>query len=141
MDALQLRLALGNILSASERTVDIPVDVLSVEFTDGFLNELDRFSSMIWPHDLENFNKHTMGKFFGVGISITKVKDGPLKVVTPLADSPAFEAGVKAGDSIIAVDAGEGMKTTAGLFWPVPIVNGVEDASAIQGATFGYLAS
>jgi carboxyl-terminal processing protease len=112
VNELDLRLALNNILSASERTVKIPVDVLVVEFTDGFLNELDRFSSMIWPYEVEDFNKQTMGRFFGIGVQITKQTGQPLKVVTPLAGSPAFVAGIRTGDSIVGVDSGTGMEPT-----------------------------
>lgn len=115
VDQLDLSLALSNVINASDRTVQIPLEVVAVEFADGFLNELDRFSSMIWPYEVEDFNKQTMGRFFGVGVQITKEPKAPLKVVTPLAGSPAMKAGVKTGDSIVAVDYGEGMKKTAGL--------------------------
>jgi len=104
VDHLDLQLALNSILRASERSVQIPTEVLAVEFTDGFLDELDRFSSMIWPNDVDDFKKHTMGHFYGVGIQITKEPGEPLRVVTPLAGSPAFRAGIKTNDLIVAVD-------------------------------------
>lgn len=113
VDQLDLSLALSNVLNASDRTVQIPLEVIAVEFADGFLSGLDRFSSMIWPYEVEDFNKQTMGKFFGVGVQITKQPKSPLKVVTPLAGSPAMKAGIRTGDSIFAVDYGEGMKKTA----------------------------
>ncbi len=103
-DHLDLTLALNSVLRSSERTVNIPVAVLVVEFTDGFLSELDEFSSMVWPYDMADFEKHTMGHFYGVGIQIGKEPGEPLKVITPLADSPAFKAGIKPGDLILAVD-------------------------------------
>ena len=115
VDQLDLSLAMSNILNASDRTVEIPLEVLAVEFADGFLSELDRFSSMIWPYEVEDFNKQTMGRFYGIGVQITKEPKGPLKVVTPLAASPAMKAGIKTGDSIMAVDHGDGMKETSGL--------------------------
>jgi carboxyl-terminal processing protease len=101
---LDLILALNSVLHASEQTVDIPTDVLCVEFTDGFLDELDKFSSMIWPSDVSNFEKQTMGHFYGIGVQIYKDAGEPLKVVTPLAGTPAFEAGIQAGDMIVKVD-------------------------------------
>ena len=103
-DHLDLAMALNGVLRASERTVALPTEVLAVEFTDGFLEEMDEYSSMIWPHDVDDFEKQTMGHFFGVGIQITKDPGEPLKVVTPLAGSPAFKAGVRPGDSILTVD-------------------------------------
>ncbi len=104
VDHLDLQLALNDVLQASERTVQIPTEVLAVEFTDGFLNELDRFSSMIWPKSVPDFRKQTMGNFTGVGIQISKEPGESLKVVTPLADSPAYRAGIKTGDIILEVD-------------------------------------
>jgi len=101
---LDLILALNSVLRASEQTVEVPTEVLAVEFTDGFLDELDKFSSMIWPHDVPNFVKQTMGEFYGVGIQITKEADEPLRVVTPLIGTPAFRAGIKAGDLVVKVD-------------------------------------
>ncbi len=101
---LDLILALNSVLRASEETVDLPLEVLAVEFTDGFLDELDKFSSMIWPYDVPNFEKQTMGHFCGVGIQIAKEPGEPLRVVTPLIGTPAFRAGIKAGDLIVKVD-------------------------------------
>jgi carboxyl-terminal processing protease len=104
LDSLCLQLALNKVLFASEDTVGLPTNVLAMEFTDGFLEELDRFSSMIWPYEVEDFTKLTMGKFIGVGIQINKAPGQPLKVVTPLVGSPAYKAGIKSNDEIIAVD-------------------------------------
>ena len=101
---LDLILALNTVLHSSEQTVDIPTEVLAVEFTDGFLSKLDKFSSMIWPSDRANFEKQTMGRFYGIGVQISKEIGEPLKVETPLAGTPAFKAGIQAGDLITKVD-------------------------------------
>jgi carboxyl-terminal processing protease len=85
-------------------TVDIQEEVWLSEFADGAFAELDPFSSMIWPSDLEEFNKTTQGEFSGVGIQIQTDEDGSLKVVSPLEDSPAYKAGIKAGDIISKID-------------------------------------
>ena len=104
LDHMDVVMALNGVVSASERTVDIPEEVLSVEFAEGMLDELDKFSSIIWPFDVPDFRKQTMGRFFGVGIHITKERGAPLKVVSPLPGTPAYRQGVKAGDTIVAVD-------------------------------------
>ena len=104
VDHMDVQLALNNILSASKRTVDIPLDVLAVEFAEGMIDELDEFSSVIWPHDVQDFRKHTIGKFHGVGIHITKEPGEALKVVAPLPGSPAYREGIRPGDLIMAVD-------------------------------------
>jgi carboxyl-terminal processing protease len=103
-DATTLALVFNSLLRASQDTVQIPTAVLAMEFTDGFLEELDRFSSMIWPNDVADFQKQTIGRFYGVGIQITKDPGEPLKVVTPLPDSPALKAGIKAGDLVLEVN-------------------------------------
>ncbi len=104
VDHIRLIGVLNNLIYHSEETVDIPIGVLAVEFTDGFLEELDKFSSMIWPYDVPNFYKQTMGHFTGIGVRITKEPNKPLKVVTPLLDTPAYKAKIRAGDLIMKVD-------------------------------------
>ncbi|MCY2929128.1 MAG: S41 family peptidase [Planctomycetota bacterium] len=113
---LELSLALNAMIQTSEQTVEIPTEVIVMEFTDGALGELDKFSAMIWPYDVQDFVKGTMGHFCGVGVQISKEQGEPLKVVTPLADTPGFTAGLKPGDLILAVDGdGKGFQNTQKL--------------------------
>ncbi len=104
---LHLQLAMNAVLQASDRSVKLPTAVLAREYCDGMLDKLDRFSSMIWPSEYTDFRKSTLGRFGGVGIQISKEPGEPLRVVTPLYGSPAFEAGIKAGDLIVAVEGKE----------------------------------
>ncbi len=104
VDHLDIQYALNRVLRASESTVEIPLDVLAVEFAEGMLDELDRFSSMFWPYDLNESRKLITGKFYGVGIQITKERLKPLKVVSPLLGSPAYKQDIKPDDLILAVD-------------------------------------
>jgi carboxyl-terminal processing protease len=104
IDHVDLLMALNRMTYSSSETVKLPLEVLVVEFADGFLDELDEFSGMIWPSDVIDFNKSTMGNFTGIGVQITKETKEPLKVVTPLLGTPAFKAGIKAGDLILKVD-------------------------------------
>lgn len=85
------------------RTLKLPRRVLAFEMTDGMMSRLDDFSSVIWPHDMEQFSRNTQGKFYGIGIEITR-RDGRLMVIAPLLDTPAYRAGLKAGDFIVEVD-------------------------------------
>jgi carboxyl-terminal processing protease len=99
-----LRMTLQNVRRANRDTVQIPDEVITSEFADGAFEKLDPFTSMIWPSDLEEFNKATQGKFSGVGVQIQTDDDGSLRVVTPLEDTPAYKAGIKAGDVITHID-------------------------------------
>jgi carboxyl-terminal processing protease len=99
-----LRNTLTHLNVVNHDTVDLPNQVLVSEFADGAFEKLDPFTSMIWPSDLEEFNKMTQGKFSGVGIQIQTDPDGSLRVVSPLEDTPAFKAGIKAGDIITQID-------------------------------------
>lgn len=99
VDRVLQRLAQSNVES-----VKLPEAVLWREFTDGAMDELDRFTQVIWPFDFEQFERQMRGKFVGVGVQIQETEIGEIKVVTPLEGKPAFYAGVKADDIIVEVD-------------------------------------
>jgi carboxyl-terminal processing protease len=91
--------------TVNRQTLNLPEQVLVAEFADGAFGELDPFTSMIWPSDLEEFNKTTQGEFSGVGIQIQlDPGDGSLQVVSPLEDSPALKAGIRADDVVTHID-------------------------------------
>jgi carboxyl-terminal processing protease len=76
----------------------------------GMLSGLDPFSDYIPEEEADEFNKMTRGKFGGIGIQIGMTR-GMLTVISPLEDSPAFEAGVLAGDIIVEING----KTADGI--------------------------
>ena len=78
--------------------------VESDAFADGAFARLDDFTNMIWPYDVEEFNKSTQGEFQGIGIQIDIDEQGGLKVVSPIEDTPAYRAGIKAGDVITHIN-------------------------------------
>jgi carboxyl-terminal processing protease len=69
---------------------------------DGMLKTLDAHSSFLKPDLYKELQVETKGKFGGLGIEIT-IRDGVLTIVSPIEDTPAFEAGLKAGDRIIKI--------------------------------------
>ncbi len=103
-EQIVLRDTLKEIEKANRETIDLPEEVMVSEFADGAFARLDPFSSMIWPTDVEEFRKTTSGEFSGVGIQIQLDEDGSLKVVSPLEDSPAYKAGIKAGDIVTKIN-------------------------------------
>lgn len=74
----------------------------------GMLSSLDPHSSFMTPDDFREMQVETKGRFGGVGIEIT-MRNGILTVVSPIEDTPAFKAGIKAGDVIARIN-GESTK-------------------------------
>src|SRR6056297_3500848 len=70
---------------------------------NGMLTSLDPHSSYLPPRDFDSMQVQTRGEFGGLGIEVTQ-EDGFVRVITPMDDTPAMEAGVEAGDFITHVD-------------------------------------
>ena len=70
---------------------------------DGMLSSLDPHSSYLSPEDAADMRVQTRGEFGGLGIEVTQ-EEGFVKVVSPIDDTPADEAGIEAGDFITHVD-------------------------------------
>ena len=64
---------------------------------NGMLTSLDPHSSYLDEKDFKYMNEQTSGKFGGLGIEIT-MEQGVVKIVSPIDDTPAAKAGIKAGD-------------------------------------------
>lgn len=69
----------------------------------GMLRELDPHTNFMPPDIFKDFETETSGEFGGLGIEIS-VTNGVLTIISPIEDTPAWEAGIKAGDKVIAVD-------------------------------------
>ncbi|MEE8127033.1 MAG: S41 family peptidase, partial [Nitrospinaceae bacterium] len=69
----------------------------------GMLKTLDPHTSYLPPEAFTQMKVETSGRFGGLGIEIT-IRKGILTVVAPIEDTPAFKAGVKAGDRIIKIE-------------------------------------
>ncbi|MCP5088375.1 MAG: S41 family peptidase [Rhodobacteraceae bacterium] len=70
---------------------------------NGMLTSLDPHSSYLPPEDFDSMQVQTRGEFGGLGIEVTQ-ENGFVKVVSPIDDTPADEAGVESGDFITKVD-------------------------------------
>lgn len=76
----------------------------------GILNELDPYSSYIPPEEMSRFRESVEHEFGGIGIQVT-MRDGQLIVTSPLVGTPAYRAGIIAGDRIVEIDG----QSTAGM--------------------------
>ena len=74
---------------------------------NGMLTSLDPHSSYLSPDDADDMRIQTRGAFGGLGIEVTQ-EEGFVKVIAPIDETPAAEAGVESGDFITHVD-GEGL--------------------------------
>lgn len=70
---------------------------------NGMLQALDPHSSYLSADDFKEFNDKSLGEFGGLGIQITSDR-GAVRVISPIDDTPAEKAGIKAGDYITHID-------------------------------------
>lgn len=70
---------------------------------NGMLTALDPHSSYLNAQDYKYMNEQTSGKFGGLGIEIT-MENGVVKIISPIDDTPAAKAGLKAGDYITDIE-------------------------------------
>jgi len=82
---------------------EVGLRALLMSAYNGMLAGLDPHSQFIDSKNLEELKIETEGEFDGLGIEVI-LKDGFLRVLTPIIDSPAFRAGVYIGDVIIKID-------------------------------------
>jgi carboxyl-terminal processing protease len=69
----------------------------------GMVSGLDPHSSLLTPDEYKELQIDTQGEFTGIGIHVT-MRDNLVTVISPIEGTPAYEAGIKAGDKIVKVD-------------------------------------
>ena len=70
---------------------------------NGLLQSLDPYSAYMSPSVYEEMQTETSGEFGGLGIEVG-MESGVVKVISPIDDTPASKAGIKAGDYIVKID-------------------------------------
>jgi carboxyl-terminal processing protease len=70
---------------------------------NGLLQSLDPYSSYMSPKSFDGMQTDTKGEFGGLGIEIG-MESGVVKVITPIDDTPAANAGIKSGDYIVRIN-------------------------------------
>ncbi len=69
----------------------------------GMMNTLDGYSQFLDPESFKEITEETKGEFGGLGMEIG-MRDDVLTVIAPIEDTPAFAAGIQAGDKIVKID-------------------------------------
>ena len=97
--------AFADVFSVIKRDYVEPVEdkKLFTQAISGMLNGLDPHSAYLDADALKELQVGTQGEFGGLGIEVGQ-EDGVIKVVSPIEDTPAFRAGILAGDLIIKID-------------------------------------
>tara|TARA_A100001011_G_scaffold324705_1_gene347183 strand:- start:2277 stop:3416 length:1140 start_codon:yes stop_codon:yes gene_type:complete len=70
---------------------------------NGLLQSLDPYSAYMTPKTFKEMQTDTSGEFGGLGIEVS-MEAGVIKVISPIDDTPASKAGIKAGDYIVKID-------------------------------------
>jgi carboxyl-terminal processing protease len=83
--------------------VDPPADKLIYNAVNGMLSGLDPHSSYMNQKQYSDMQVETSGQFGGLGLEVTQA-GGLLQVISPIDDTPASRAGIKAGDLIVSID-------------------------------------
>jgi len=97
--------ALANVFNAIKHSYVEPVEdkTLITEAISGMVTGLDPHSAYLDEEAFKDLQVSTQGEFGGLGIEVG-MEDGFVKVISPIEDTPAFRAGVKAGDLIVKLD-------------------------------------
>jgi carboxyl-terminal processing protease len=118
----------SDVIGLVENNYVDPVDSkeLIEKAIQGMVHGLDPHSSLLSPDDFKELQIDTQGEFTGIGVSIT-MKDGFVTVISPIEGTPAYEAGIKAGDRIIKVDG----KATGDLREAVKMIRGPKGTEVV----------
>ncbi len=120
----------SDVIELIEKNYVDPVETkdLIQKAIQGMVNSLDPHSSFLPPEAFEELKVDTKGEFGGIGIEITMQK-GVLTVISPIEGTPAYKAGVMAGDKIIKVD---GKSTQDLMLWQaVKMMRGPKGTSVV----------
>ncbi|WP_231220861.1 S41 family peptidase [Helicobacter pylori] len=81
----------------------ITISEIMTKAIEGLLSNLDAHSAYLNEKKFKEFQAQTEGEFGGLGITVG-IRDGVLTVIAPLEGTPAYKAGVKAGDNILKIN-------------------------------------
>ncbi len=95
--------AFEKVLELNLISARLPEEVIIAQFAEASFATLDPYTVLVWPKQVEEFEKAMTNEFSGIGIEINRQK-GELTVASLLPDTPAYNSGLDAGDVIESVD-------------------------------------
>ena len=118
----------SDVIELVEKNYVDPVDSKEMieNAIQGMVHSLDPHSSLLPPDDFKELQLDTKGEFTGIGVSIT-MRNGFVTVVSPIEGTPAYKAGIKAGDKILKVDG----KPTNKLRHAVKMIRGPKGTEVV----------
>ncbi len=95
----------SDVIDEIEKNYVDPVEseVLIKKAVQGMVRSLDPHSAYLDPEEYEALHEDTKGEFSGIGVVLT-IKDDTLTVISPIEGTPAFKAGIRAGDVIVKIN-------------------------------------
>ena len=97
-----VRMALSS-CEAANQAIGLASTPVLLEFTCGACDALDDFTSYLTPDKLEDLYAMIDGNFVGLGVELKIDKEG-LRLVGVIRGGPAWDAGLKSGELIVAID-------------------------------------
>ena len=91
------------VLTLNNTIVQLPEQILIAQFAEAAMSALDPYTVMVWPKQVQDFEKMMTNEFTGISIEISR-RQGLLTVASLLPDTPAYNSGLDAGDVIEKVD-------------------------------------
>ena len=100
----EVAMALRDVFGFLQDKVDEGTELRDIEYAaiNGLLSTLDPHSVLLRPESFDDVRMSTKGEFGGLGIVIS-IRDSRLTVISPIVDTPAYRAGIKAQDKIVKI--------------------------------------
>jgi carboxyl-terminal processing protease len=96
----------NKVLELNLTTARLPGGLVIAQFAEASFLALDPYTVIVWPKQVQDFEKAMMNEFSGIGVEITRQR-GQLTIGSLLPDTPAYNSGLDAGDVIESVDGAQ----------------------------------
>lgn len=99
------RQVINEVCNLCEQRLGLSPSAVVLEYVFGTVNCLDDYTSVLTPDRFGDLQNNMKGEFVGIGIVMEAEEGKGMQLINVLPESPASEAGLKGGDSIVAIDS------------------------------------